>query len=86
MPNRRNRPPPVKKRTAPLVTASASSSTVVEDGHVRPERKLTAKTTKEISAEVARELAPLEIDGGFRFDTGMGPDHPRACHQVRARG
>ena len=67
-------PPPVKKRTAPLVTASASSSTVVEDGHVRPERKLTAKTTKEISAEVARELASLEIDEGFRFDTGMGPD------------
>jgi hypothetical protein len=68
-------PPPVKKRTAPLVTAgAATSSTVVEDGHVRPERKLTAKTTKEISAEVARELASLEIDEGFRFDTGMGPD------------
>ena len=67
-------PPPQKKRTAPLVTASASSSTVVEDGHVRPERKLTSKTTKEISAEVARELASLEIDEGFRFDTGMGPD------------
>ena len=67
-------PPPQKKRTAPLVTASASSTTVVEDGHVRPERKLTAKTTKEISAEVARELASLEIDEGFRFDTGMGPD------------
>ena len=68
-------PPPVKKRTAPLVTAGATaSSTVVEDGHVRPERKLTSKTTKEISAEVARELASLEIDEGFRFDTGMGPD------------
>ena len=68
-------PPPQKKRTAPLVTAGATtSSTVVEDGHVRPERKLTSKTTKEISAEVARELASLEIDEGFRFDTGMGPD------------
>ena len=68
-------PPPQKKRTAPIVTAGATtSSTVVEDGHVRPERKLTSKTTKEISAEVARELASLEIDEGFRFDTGMGPD------------
>ena len=67
-------PPPQKKRTAPLVTASASSTTVVEDGHVRPERKLTSKTTKEISAEVARELAELELTDGFRFDTVMGPD------------
>ena len=68
-------PPPQKKRTAPIVTAGATtSSTVVEDGHVRPERKLTSKTTKEISAEVARELAELELDEGFRFDTGMGPD------------
>ena len=68
-------PPPQKKRTAPLVTAGATtSSTVVEDGHVRPERKLTSKTTKEISAEVARELAELELNDGFRFDTGMGPD------------
>ena len=67
-------PPPQKKRTAPLVTASATTSTVVADGHVRPERKLTSKTTKEISAEVARDLADLEIDEGFRFDTGLGPD------------
>ena len=27
-----------------------------------------------LSEEVARELASLEIDEGFRFDTGMGPD------------